>query len=113
MSFHILHNFLSRLKTEQVFELREMNTQVDALYDSLSNLIKSKCNEWKLTVCEYYNNDDVIDIMIAQVQKYQNLLSAFSDVVKIDRSICSIDKVFLLSSIAELNDKCEATLEGK
>ena len=90
-----------------------MSTQINDLYDSLSNLIKSKCNEWKLTVCEYYNNDDVIDTMIVQVQKYQNLLSAFFDVVKIDRSICSVDKDGLLTSIAELNDKCDAALEGK
>ena len=83
------------------------------LYESLKDLIERKCNEWKLTVCEYYNNDDVMDDMIAQVQKYQNLLSTFSDVVKIDITICSIDKVFLLLSISELNDKCEDALEGK
>ena len=83
------------------------------LYESLKNLIERKCNEWKLTVCEYYNNDDVMDDMIAQVQKYQNLLSTFSDVVKLDITICSIDKVFLLISISELNNKCEDALEGK
>ena len=90
-----------------------MNTQINDLYDSLSNLIKSKCNEWKLTVCEYYNNDDIMDEMIAQVQKYQNLLTAFFDVVKDDPQINFVDKDGLLTSIAELNDKCEAVLEGK
>ena len=90
-----------------------MNKQVNDLYDSLSNLIESKCNEWKLTVCEYYNNDDVMDDMIAQVQKYQNLLAAFFDVVKNDLQTNSVDKDGLLTSIAELNDMCEAVLEGK
>ena len=90
-----------------------MSTQINDLYESLKNLIERKCNEWKLTVCEYYNNDDVMDDMIAQVQKYQNLLSTFSDVVKLDITICSIDKVFLLISISELNNKCEDALEGK
>ena len=97
----------------RMFEHSKMSRQINDLYDSLNNLIERKCNEWKLTVCEYYNNDDVMDDMIAQVQKYQNLLSAFFDVVKIDRSICSVDKDGLLTSIAELNGRCEEALEGK
>ena len=34
------------------------------LYEFLSYIVESKCNEWKLTICEYYNNDDVIDDII-------------------------------------------------
>ena len=100
---------------EMYTEVAECSQNINLidLYEFLSDLIESKCNEWKLTICEYYNDDNVMDDMIEQVQKYQNLLSAFSDVVKIDRSICSIDKVFLLISISKLNDKCEAALEGK
>ena len=89
------------------------NINLIGLYEFLCDIIESKCNEWKLNICEYYNDDNVMDDMIEQVQKYQNLLSAFSDVVKIDRSICSIDKVFILISISKLNDKCETALEGK
>ena len=82
-----------------------------ALFDFISDCIEIKCNEWKPIVYEYYNNDDVMDDIIEQVEQYQNLLSGFFDIVKSDTSITADDKDDLLTSIAELNEMCEEALE--
>ena len=78
-----------------------------------SNIIERKYDEWKFIVNNYYRNDDIMDDLIKEVQSIQNLLSSLFDLIDNDRSINADDKDELLTSIAELNGRCEEALEGE
>ena len=97
-------------------QTEDNNSQIEEytnLIIQFSNIIERKYNEWKFTVNNYYRNDDIMDDLIEEVQSFQNLLSRFFDIVENDRSINTDDKDELLTSIAELNGRCEEALEGK
>ena len=89
-------------------QIEEYTNLINQFYDT----IERKYDEWKFTVNNYYRNDDIMDDLIEEVHSFQNLLSRFFDIVENDRSINTDDKDELLTSIAELNDRCEEALEG-
>ena len=80
------------------------------ILNELSDLIYYEYDEWKLTVINHYKNDIVMDDLIEDVQKYKNILSALFDIINIDCSINANNKDDLLTSIAELNDKCDTAI---
>ena len=80
------------------------------ILNEFSDIIDNEYDEWKLTVINHYKNDIVMDDLIEDVQKYKNILSALFDIINIDCSINANDKDDLLTSIAELNDKCDTAI---
>ena len=61
-------------------------------------------------IINHYRNDIVMDDLIEDVQKYKNILSALFDLINNDYSINIDDKDDLLTSIAELNNKCDTAI---
>ncbi len=89
-------------------QIEEYTNLIIQFYDT----IERRYDVWKCIV-NNYRNDDVMDDLIEEVQAFQNRLSRFSDIVENNRSINADDKDELLTSIAELNGRCEEALEGK
>ena len=77
----------------------------------LSDMIDNEYDQWQLTVINHYRNDDVMDNLIKEVQRYWNILSSLFDVISICECSISIDeKDDLLTSIAEISDKCDTAI---
>ena len=103
-------------QTEGPINNEDNNLQIEEytnLIIQFSNIIERKYDEWKFIVNNYYRNDDIMDDLIEEVQSFQNLLSRIFDIVENDRFINTDDKDELLTSIAELNGRCEEALEGE
>ena len=103
-------------QTEGPINNEDNNLQIEEytnLIIQFSNIIERKYDEWKFIVINYYRNDDIMDDLIEEVQSFQNLLSRIFDIVENDRFINTDDKDELLTSIAELNGRCEEALEGE
>ena len=106
---------LDETQTEEPINNEDNNSQIEHynnLIIQLNDIIERKYNEWKFTVNNYHRNDDIMNDLIEEVQSIQNLLSALFDLIEYDYSINSVDKDDLLTSIAELNGRCEEALEG-
>ena len=89
----------------------EAYTEYKRILDELNIIINNKCAEWKSMVINHYNNDDIMSIIIEDAQRYQNILSAFYDIINSNNSIDTNDKDELLEYIAELNFECEESLK--
>ena len=103
-------------QTEGPINNEDNNLQIEEYTNFIiqcSNTIERKYDEWKFIVINYYRNDDIMDDLIEEVQSFQNLLSRIFDIVENDRFINTDDKDELLTSIAELNGRCEEALEGE
>ena len=112
----ILDNNDDESQTEGPINNEDNNLQIEEytnLIIQFSNIIERKYDEWKFIVNNYYRNDDIMDDLIEEVQSFQNLLSRIFDIVENDRFINTDDKDELLTSIAELNGRCEEALEGE
>ena len=112
----ILDNNDDETQTEGPINNEDNNLQIEEytnLIIQFSNIIERKYDEWKFIVNNYYRNDDIMDDLIEEVQSFQNLLSRIFDIVENDRFINTDDKDELLTSIAELNGRCEEALEGE
>ena len=80
------------------------------ILNELSDIINYEYDEWQLTVINHYRNDEVMDDLIEDVQKYKNLLSTLYDLINNNYPTNTDDKDDLLTSIAELNDKCDTAI---
>ncbi len=81
------------------------------ILNELSDMIDNEYDQWQLTVINHYRNDDVMDNLIKEVQRYTNILSSLFDVISVCECSISIDeKDDLLTSIAEISDKCETAI---
>ena len=107
---------LDETQTEEPINNEDNNSRIEQYTNFIiqcSNTIERKYDEWKFIVINYYRNDDIMDDLIEEVQSFQNLLSRIFDIVENDRFINTDDKDELLTSIAELNGRCEEALEGE
>ena len=80
------------------------------ILNELYDLIDYEYDEWRLTVINHYRNDNVMDDLIEEVQKYKNILSALFDLINNDYSINTDDKNDLFASIIDLNNICEKAI---
>lgn len=109
--FFINENELIISNNENEPIIYEAYTEYKRILDELNIIINNKCAEWKSMVINHYNNDDIMSIIIEDAQRYQNILSAFYDIIDSNNSIDTNDKDELLEYIAELIEECEESLK--
>ena len=104
-----LLEYITELHFECEYALEYINYKHKLV--ELNNIIHNKCDEWKLMVKNHYNNDDIMNNIIEDSQRYQNILSDLYDTIDSNNSIDTNDKDELLEYIAELHFECEESLQ--